>query len=103
VVHGAPPSQSKQSNAAAAHAKNAQKLKTHGKGSQKRHYRGDAGVAARHVKLLRATHSAHPVRRHVPQKAKPKHSSLKPKTHLPPGPFDVKPPPGQGSGNGKGK
>ena len=104
-VHGAPPSQSKRGNAgvgkaAAAHAKNAQKLKTHGKGNQKVHYRGDAGVAARHVNG-RATHQAHPVRRHVPQKAKPKQSS-KPKSHLPPGPFDVKPPSGQGSGNGNG-
>jgi hypothetical protein len=107
VLHGAPPSQSKQSTAAAgkaaaAHAKNAQKLKTHGKGAQKVHYRGDAGVAARHVKTVRATHPAHPVRRHVLQKAKPKHSA-KPKTHLPPGPFDVKPPPSQGGGNGNGK
>jgi len=106
-VHGAPPSQSKRGNAAvgkaaAAHAKNAQKLKTHGKGNQKVHYRGDAGVAARHVNG-RATRPAHPVRRHVPQKTKPKpKQSSKPKTHLPPGPFDVKPPSGQGNGNGNG-
>ena len=106
VVHRAPPSQSKQSNAAhgkaaAAHAKNAQQLKTHGKGAQKRHHRGGAGVAARHVKTGRATHRTHPLRRHVPQKAKPKHSP-KSKAHLPAGPTDVKPPPSQGGGNGKG-
>jgi RNA polymerase sigma-70 factor, ECF subfamily len=106
VLHGAPASHPKQSNAAAgkaaaAHAKNAQKLKTHGKGAQKVHYRGDAGVAARHVKTVRATHPAHPVRRHV--LPKPKHSAKPKKTHLPPGPFDVKPPPSQGGGNGNGK
>jgi hypothetical protein len=108
VVHGAPPSQSKHNNggaagkAAAAHAKNAQKLKTHGKGAQKVHHRGGAGVAARHVKTVRATHPAHPVRRHVPQKAKAKHSP-KSTAHLPAGPTDVKPPPSQGGGNGNGK
>ena len=107
VVHGAPPSQSKHNNAgaagkaAAAHAKNAQKLKTHGKGAQKVHHRGGAGVAARHVKTVRATHPAHPVRRHVPQKAKAKHSP-KSTAHLPAGPTDVKPPPSQGGGNGNG-
>jgi hypothetical protein len=109
VVHGARSSQSKQGNgaagkAAAAHAKNAHKLKTHGKGAQKVHHRGHAGVASRHVKTGRATHWTHPVRRHVPQKAKPKHSA-KPKVHLPAGPTDVKPPPSQGgrNGNGNGK
>jgi hypothetical protein len=108
VVHGAPPSQSKRNNggaagkAAAAHAKNAQKLKTHGKDAQKVHHRGGAGVAARHVKTVRATHPAHPVRRHVPQKTKAKHSP-KSTAHLPAGPTDVKPPPSQGGGgNGKG-
>jgi RNA polymerase sigma-70 factor (ECF subfamily) len=104
-VHGAQPSQSKQSHgaagkAAAAHAKNAQKLKTHGKGSQKIHYRGRAGVSARYVKTVRATHPAHPVRRHVPLKAK---HSPKSKAHLPAGPTDLKPPPTQAGGNGTGK
>jgi hypothetical protein len=107
AMHGPRPSQSKRSSAtaakaAAAHSKNPQKLKTHGQGAQKVHYRGDAGVAARHVKTSRATHPAHAVRRHVPQKAKPKHSS-KPKAQLPPGPFDAKPPQSQGGGNGNGK
>lgn len=107
AAHGAQPSQSKQNNggaagkAAAAHAKNAQKLKTHGKGAQKVHYRGGAGVAAHHVKTVRATHPAHPVRRHVPQKTKAKHSP-KSKAHLPAGPTDVKPTPSQGGGNGNG-
>jgi hypothetical protein len=105
AVHGARPSHSKQSNgaagkAAAAHAKNAQKLKTHGKGSQKIHYRGRAGVSARYVKTVRATHPAHPVRRHVPLKAK---HSPKSKAHLPAGPTDLKPPPTQAGGNGTGK
>ena len=104
AVHGAQPSQLKQRNgaagkAAAAHAKNAQKLKTHGKGARKVHHRGGAGVAARHVKTVRATHPAHPVRRHVPLKAK---HSPKSKAHLPAGPTDLKPPPSQGGGNGKG-
>jgi hypothetical protein len=85
--------------AAAAHAKNAQKLKTHGKGARKVHHRGGAGVAARHVKTVRATHPAHPVRRHVPLKAK---HSPKSKAHLPAGPTDLKPPSSQGGGNGKG-
>jgi len=107
AVHGPRPSQSKASKAtagkaAAAHAKNARKLKTHGQGPGKVHYRGDAGVAARHVKTARVTHPTHPVRRHVPQTAKPKHSS-KPKAKLPPGPFDAKPPQSQGGGNGNGK
>jgi RNA polymerase sigma-70 factor (ECF subfamily) len=106
AVHGAQPSQSKQSSgaagkAAAAHAKNAHKLKTHGKGAKKVHHRGGAGVTARHVKTVRATHPAHPVRRHIPQKAKAKHSP-KSKAHLPAGPTDVKLPPSQGGGNGKG-
>jgi hypothetical protein len=106
AVHGARPSQSKQSSglagkAAAAHAKNAHKLKTHGKGAKKVHHRGGAGVTARHVKTVRATHPAHPVRRHIPQKAKAKHSP-KSKAHLPAGPTDVKLPPSQGGGNGKG-
>jgi RNA polymerase sigma-70 factor (ECF subfamily) len=106
AVYGPPRSQSRPSNAragkaAAAHAKNVQKLKVHGQGAQKVHYRGDAGVAARHVKTGRVTHPAHPVRRHVPLKAKPKHSS-NPKAQLPPGPFDAKPPQSQGGGNGKG-
>ena len=106
VVHWAPSSQSKQGNAGAAgkaaaeHAKNAQKLKTHGKGAQKVHYRGGAGVAAHHVKTVRATHPAHPVRRQVPLKARAKHSP-KSKAHLPAGPTDLKPPPIQGGGNGK--
>ncbi|MGZ4346224.1 MAG: sigma-70 family RNA polymerase sigma factor [Gaiellaceae bacterium] len=106
AAHGTQPSQSKQNNggaagkAAAAHAKNAQKLKTHGKGAQKVHYRGGAGVGAHHVKTVRATHPVHPVRRHVPQKAK---HSPKSKAHLPAGPTDVKPTPSQGGGNGNGK
>jgi len=106
AAHGAQPSHSKQNNggaagkAAAAHAKNAQKAKTHGKGAQKVHYRGGAGVAARHVKTVRATHPAHPVRHHVPQKAK---HGPKSKAHLPAGPTDVKPTPSQGGGNGNGK
>jgi RNA polymerase sigma-70 factor (ECF subfamily) len=104
AVHGAQPSQSKQRNgaagkAAAAHGRNAQKLKTHGKGARKVHQRGGAGVAAHHAKTVRATHPAHPVRRHVPLKAK---QSPKSKAHLPAGPTDLKPPPSQGGGNGKG-
>jgi hypothetical protein len=86
--------------AAAAHAKNAHKLKTHGKGAQKVHHRGGASVTARHVKTVRATHPAHPVRRKVPQNAK---QSPKSKAHLPAGPTDVKPPPSQGGGNGNSK
>ena len=62
----------------------ARKLKTHGKGAQKVHHRRRRGVAARHVKTVRATHPAHPVRRHVPQ-TKAKHSP-KSKAHLPAGP-----------------
>ena len=105
AVHGARPPQSKQSSglagkAAAAHAKNAHKLKTHGKGAQKVHHRGGASVTARHVKTVRATHPAHPVRRNVPQNAK---QSPKSKAHLPAGPTDVKPPPSQGGGNGNSK
>jgi hypothetical protein len=107
AAHRAQRSQSKQGNgsaagkAAAAHAKNAHKLKTHGKGAQKVHHRGGAGVTVRHVKTVRATHPAHPVRGHVPQKAKAKHSP-KSKAHLPAGPTDIKPTPSQGGGNGKG-
>ena len=52
------------------------------------------------MKTVRATHPAHPVRRHVPQKAK--HSS-KSTAHLPAGPTDIKPTPSQGGGNGNGK
>jgi hypothetical protein len=107
AAHGAQASQSKQGNGAAgkqgaAHAKNAHKLKTHGKGAQKVHHRGSAGVTARHVKTVRATHPAHPVRLHAPQKAKAKHSP-KSKAHLPAGPTDIKPTPSQGGGNGNGK
>jgi hypothetical protein len=97
-----PARSSHQSNAAAkaaaARAKKAKKLKAHGRAGQKVHYRGDAGVAARHVN---AGHVSHPARS-APHRATPKQSpQAKPKSHLPPGPFDVKPPPGQGNGKGK--
>ncbi|MBA3735158.1 MAG: sigma-70 family RNA polymerase sigma factor [Actinobacteria bacterium] len=89
--------------AAPAQAKKAQKLKTHGLGSQKVHYRGDAGVAARHVKTGHASRPTPPARRPTPLRTKPKQSPKeKPKPHLPAGPFDVEPPTGQGGGNGHG-
>jgi RNA polymerase sigma-70 factor, ECF subfamily len=87
-----------QLTAAAAHAK--QKKAKHGKGRSQRakHYLGDAGVAARHVKPTHPTHPAKPVHtatapRHVP---KPRHVPPPKVKQLPPGPYDTTPP-------GKGK
>jgi RNA polymerase sigma factor (sigma-70 family) len=69
----------------------------HRRGKAKGHYKRDASVASRHVNnghgSLRAAHPATHVR------AKPKRVH-KPKRHLPPGPFDVRPP---SPGHGKGK
>ena len=84
---------------AAAHAKGSAGTKSHGKGHAygrgKTRYAGDASVAARHVKVVHPHVRAHPIR-HTSRR----HLSPKPKQHLPPGPFDVKPPPANG---GKGR
>jgi RNA polymerase sigma factor (sigma-70 family) len=84
------------------HAANANKhgQKANGRGQANGHarYAGDASVASRHVKTLRPTRQTHPAQ-HV-SREKPKHVRKAKKTKLPPGPFDVKPPP---PANGKGK
>jgi RNA polymerase sigma-70 factor (ECF subfamily) len=74
--------------------KHGQKAKVHGHGR----YTGDASVSSRHVKVGHGTTRAHPAPR--ASRAKPKRVQKPKKTHLPPGPFDVRPP---ASGNGKGK
>jgi RNA polymerase sigma factor (sigma-70 family) len=76
--------------------KHGQNTKLHGRGKGKGHYTGDASVAARHVNNGQSSVRAHPAP-HV--RAKPKRLH-KPKRHLPPGPFDVRPP---SPGHGKGK
>jgi RNA polymerase sigma factor (sigma-70 family) len=80
-----------------AHAKNSLGTKSHGKahayGRGKTRYAGDASVAARHVKVVQPHVRARPFRHTSRRRAKAK-------PHLPPGPFDVKPPPANG---GKGK
>jgi RNA polymerase sigma-70 factor, ECF subfamily len=74
-------------------AKKDKQAKANGRGHAKTRYAGDASVAARHVKAGPVPSRAHTVR-HVSHR-KPK---AKPKKHLPPGPFDVKPPSGHGKG-----
>jgi Sigma-70, region 4/Putative zinc-finger len=78
--------------------KHAQKAKVHGRANGRSRYTGDASVASRHTKLGHGTTRTHPTP-HV-SRTKPKRVQKPKKTHLPPGPFDVKPP---GSGHGKGK
>jgi RNA polymerase sigma factor (sigma-70 family) len=73
--------------------KHGQATKLHGRGKGKGH---DASVASRHVNNGHGSVRAHPAQ-HV--RAKPKHVH-KPKRHLPPGPFDVRPP---APAHGKGK
>jgi RNA polymerase sigma factor (sigma-70 family) len=73
----------------------------HGRGhayGRQKHVTGDASVASRHVKATHVRTKAHRV--HTVVHRKP---SVKPKTPLPPGPFDVKPPQGNGGGDGHGK
>ena len=77
------------------HAKTekAKKAHTRGRSAQKRHYIGDASVAARHVKVA---HS--PVRGHVRTSSHHPRQKTKAKRHQLPGPFDASPP---GHGNNK--
>ncbi|MDX6370323.1 MAG: hypothetical protein QOG93_1825 [Gaiellaceae bacterium] len=73
----------------------------HGRGhayGRQKHFTGDASVASRHVKVTHVRTKTHP-HFHPVVHRKP---LVKPKTHLPPGPFDVKPPQGNGGGNGNG-
>jgi RNA polymerase sigma factor (sigma-70 family) len=72
----------------------------HGRGhayGRQKHFTGDASVASRHVKVTHLRSKprllSHPVHRKPNVKSKP---------HLPPGPFDVTPPHGNGAGNGNG-
>jgi hypothetical protein len=82
-----------------------QSATSHGRGhayGRQNHFTGDASVASRHVKV---SHSrAKPqLPSHATVQGKPNvKSQPKTKTHLPPGPFDVKPPQGNGAGNGNG-
>ena len=74
----------------------------HGRGhayGRQKHFTADASVASRHVRVTHVRMKPHPS--HPAVGPKPKVKS-KPKTHLPPGPFDVKPPQGNGAGNGNG-
>jgi RNA polymerase sigma-70 factor (ECF subfamily) len=64
-----------------------------GRGAQKKHYLGDASVAARHLKVAHA-----PVRSHPHTAPSHRHPKAKAKKHQLPGPFDAAPP---GHGNGK--
>ncbi len=74
---------------------------SHGRGNaygRQKHVTGDASVASRHVKASHLRTKPHPVHSTVPRKRKAKFHA-KPKLQLPPGPFDVKPP--QGNGHAK--
>jgi RNA polymerase sigma-70 factor, ECF subfamily len=76
-----------------------QSAAAHGRGhayGRQKHFTGDASVASRHVKVTHVRTKPHPVHPVVHRKP-----SVKPKTHLPPGPFDVKPPQGNANGHGK--
>jgi RNA polymerase sigma factor (sigma-70 family) len=78
-----------------------QSATAHGRGhayGRQKHVTGDASVASRHAKVTHVRAKAHPVHRLVHRSP-----TVKPKTPLPPGPFDVKPPQGNGGGNGHGK
>jgi RNA polymerase sigma factor (sigma-70 family) len=78
-----------------------QSATAHGRGhayGRQKHVTGDASVASRHAKVTHVRAKAHSVHRVVHRSP-----TVKPKTPLPPGPFDVKPPQGNGGGNGHGK
>jgi RNA polymerase sigma factor (sigma-70 family) len=78
-----------------------QSATAHGRGhayGRQKHVTGDASVASRHAKVTHVRTKAHPVHPVVHRSP-----TVKPKTPLPPGPFDVKPPQGNGGGNGHGK
>jgi RNA polymerase sigma factor (sigma-70 family) len=78
-----------------------QSATAHGRGhayGRQKHVTGDASVASRHAKVRHVRAKAHSVHRVVHRSP-----TVKPKTPLPPGPFDVKPPQGNGGGNGHGK
>jgi RNA polymerase sigma-70 factor, ECF subfamily len=68
------------------------KAHLHGRGAQKKHYLGDASVAARHVRIVHA-----PARGHVRTVSHHRPAKTKAKRHQLPGPFDAAP----GHGNGK--
>jgi RNA polymerase sigma-70 factor (ECF subfamily) len=61
----------------------------HGRGHQKTRYAGDAGVAARHVKVPHVPHRAHPA---APPRARAHPAAKASKPHPLPGPFDTSPP-----------
>jgi RNA polymerase sigma factor (sigma-70 family) len=80
-----------------------QSATAHGRGhayGRQKHVTGDASVASRHAKVTHVRTKAHPVH---PVVHRSPNLKSKQKTHLPPGPFDVKPPQGNGGGNGHGK
>jgi RNA polymerase sigma-70 factor, ECF subfamily len=77
--------------------KQGQRGKGQGRANGHVRHAGDASVASRHIRPTHAA-KAHPAP-HV-TRAKPEHVQKPKKTKLPPGPFDVKPPP---PAHGKGK
>ncbi|MDX6412797.1 MAG: hypothetical protein QOH23_207 [Gaiellaceae bacterium] len=84
---------------------NGQKGAAHGRGhthGRQKHLTGDASVASRHVHVTRVRTKAHPTSHSTVHRKPIVKSQPKPKTHLPPGPFDVKPPQASGAGNGNG-